>query len=291
LKPFFKNVFNVFFFGNIFIAFCIVSLLEQTYLQLGLPIRFDGLTLFVFCSTFFIYSFHRWLGINRILPHNYDTITKWASEHENTLITLVIISFIGMGISIFFISFKMILALGALGIIAVLYELPLIRHNRIFKRIRNIGLLKVFMIMFVVTGVSVIMPIINAGHNFFSTEPLLIYLGRSLFILNLGLCFDARDMYYDVQEKIKTVPIAIGINKTRKLYLILCLLTVGVYALNFLFLNYNLGIFNGLTLSNLVATFIIYNTVPRRSDYYYTLLVDGMMFLQFFFVWICMKLL
>jgi 4-hydroxybenzoate polyprenyltransferase len=266
-----------------------VSLVEQTYLQLGVAPRYDGVTFFIFFSTFFIYSFHRWLGVHRVSPEDRQIITRWASEHENTLVILVLVSFIGMGISIFFIPFKMIVLLALLGIISVLYELPLIQHNKIFKRLRNIGLLKVFMIVFVVAAVSVIVPVINVGYNFFTTENLLIYLGRSLFILNLGLCFDARDMYYDVKEKIKTVPIAIGISKTRRLYMILCVIIIAVYTLNFLVLNNDLGIFTGLVLSNLVATFIIYNTVPRRSDYYYIFLVDGMMFLQFFFVWIGIK--
>jgi hypothetical protein len=291
LKTFLKEAFNIFFFGNIFIAFCIVSLVEQTYLQLGVPPRYDGATSFIFFSTFFIYTFHRLLGVYRVSPNDYGPITKWAKEHLGTLIILVLISVIGMGISIFFIPFKMTLILASLGVIAVLYELPLIYHNKIFKRLRNIGLLKVFMIVFVVAGVSVILPVVNAGYNFFSIEILLIYIGRSLFILNLGLCFDARDVYYDVQEKIKTVPIAIGISRTRQLYVILCVLIIAVYALNFLILNYNFGIFAGLALSNLVAMVIIYNTVPRRSDYYYIFLVDGMMFLQFFFVWAGIKLL
>ncbi len=289
MKTFFKEAFNIFFFGNIFIAFCIVSLVEQTYLQSGVAPRYDGLSFFIFFSTFFIYSFHRWLGVHRISPENHQPITKWASEHEGTLIILVLISFIGMGISIFFIPFKMIVLLALLGVISVLYELPLIQHNKIYTRLRNIGLLKVFMIVFVVAGVSVILPVVNAGHNFFTLENLLIYLGRSLFILNLGLCFDARDMHYDIQEKIRTVPIAVGITKTRQLYIILCIVIIAVYALNFLVLNYNPGIFAGLALSNLVATVIIYNTVPRRSDYYYIFLVDGMMFLQFFFVWAGIK--
>src|SRR5580765_5493867 len=96
-----KRIVNPFIFGNITISVCTLSLFLETYLQLGLPIRIDGLAFLVFFATLFLYNFHRLMGVRRINPDDYGIITGWSAKHRFTLFMLALIGLGGVGFFVF----------------------------------------------------------------------------------------------------------------------------------------------------------------------------------------------
>ncbi len=272
---------NPFIFGSIIISFCTLSLYYQTYLQLGLPLAFDGTAIIVFSATLFLYNFHRLMGVRPILPENRGLITGWAAGHHFTLFLLALTGAIGVGIFIFQTSVTIFIILVILGLISLLYELPLVRYHHKFQRLRNLWVYKAFMITIVWTAATTVLPALNEYISMKRYDVWLIAAERMLFIFLLALCFDARDIDFDKKENLKTIPIRYGMGSTENLYKIIALAVVLTTSYHYFIISPNLRIGAAMICSILFTYFIVAKTSPRKSDYYYLFLVDGMMIVQF----------
>ncbi|MEO6167058.1 MAG: hypothetical protein ABIO46_07590 [Chitinophagales bacterium] len=279
-----KRIINPFIFGNIIISLCTLALFLETYLQLGTTIKFDGLAFLVFFATLSLYNVHRLLGIIRIQKEDYGEITGWAANHRFTLFMLALIGAGGVAFFVFQTSLLIFGILFFLGAISLLYELPVIRHNQRFQRLRNLWIHKAFMITTVWTVATAVLPAVNAGISLLDYGVWLIVTERMLFIFLLALCFDARDIEFDTRDGLKTIPIRYGTAFTQTLYKIIIAAFVVVAIINYIILDSNYGIGIAMIISGCVSFIVISKTQQRKSDYYYIFLVDGMMVLQFFLV-------
>lgn len=287
LNSVYKRFIEFFFYGNVFISLCTTGLLLQTYVLLGVKIQFDSIAFLVFFSTLFIYSLHRLFAYRRIPIDQRGPITSWASRNYFSLFMMVIVGGGGAIIMSFHLTQTEFFALLLPGIISFLYEFPLIRHNKQFKRIRNFWLLKVFLITAVWGFTTVALPAIEAGLSLVDWKVWLLVLNRSLFILPLALCFDARDILFDKAEGLNTIPIKIGLEKMPRLYVQLLAAFVIASMLQFGFLPaFRPGVLLALIASAFITYRMVIKTIPRKSDLYYTFGVDGMMILQFLLVWL-----
>ena len=160
-----KRIINPLIFGNIIISLCTLSLFLETYLQLGVPLKFDGLAALVFFATLFLYNFHRLMGIRRIKPEDHGIITGWAAKHQFTLFMLALIGAGGVAIFVFQTSLVIFMILVLLGAISMLYELPVVRHNQQFHRLRKPWIHKAFMITTVWALATVLLPAMETEHS------------------------------------------------------------------------------------------------------------------------------
>ena len=281
-----KRVANPFIFGNIFISLCTFSLFLETYLLLDVPLRADGLAFLVFFATLFLYNFHRLMGVRRISPEDHGIITGWAARHQFTLIMLALIGAGGVGFFVFQTSVSIFLILCALGAISLLYELPVVRYHKRFERLRNLWVHKAFMITTVWALATALLPVIDSKISLMNYSVWLIMVERMLFIFLLAMCFDARDIEFDARDHLKTIPIRYGIRKTETLYKVTALLFFILTTLHYIVLEHRYGIGIAMTLSIVVTYLVVFRTYPRKSDYYYMFLVDGMMIVQFLLTWL-----
>lgn len=281
-----KRIINPLIFGNIIIALCTLSLFLETYLQLGVPLKLDGLAALVFFATLFLYNFHRLMGIRRIKPEDFGIITGWAAKHQFTLFMLSVIGAGGVAIFVFQTSLVIFMILVLLGGISMLYELPIVRHNQQFHRLRNLWIHKAFMITTVWSLATVLLPAMNANFPLTNYHVWLVLAGRMLFIFILALCFDARDVDFDRKDDLVTIPIRYGEKITMDLYKTASAALLLVVVMHYIVLDHYWGIGIAMVASTALTYYVVTKTFPRRSDYYYIFFVDGLMIAQFLFVWI-----
>ncbi|MBA3649497.1 MAG: hypothetical protein H0W62_13260 [Chitinophagales bacterium] len=278
-----RRIANPFLFGSIIISLCTLSMLLETYVLFGLKIKLDGLAGVVFFATLFLYNFHRLMGVGRIKSEDYGIITGWSARNQFVLLMLAIIGAGGVGIFVFHIVPSILLLLFPLGAFSLLYELPLVRYKHRFNQIRNLWMFKIFMITGVWAIATTLLPALNAGISLRNQEVWLVVAERMVFIFILALCFDARDVHFDVKDHLKTIPVLLGSKGTRVLYRISAVVFIGITAIHYVVLHHSRGLAIAMAASICFTYIIVERALPRRSDYYYLFLVDGMMITQFLF--------
>ena len=101
-----------------------------------------------------------------------------------------------------------------------------------------------------------------------------------LFYFRLVQPFDIRDIDWDTQTNVKTIPLSIGIKNAK----IMAISALIIAILMGLFLKnkaiYNELLYLKLICVYLITAFIILKTRKNRSDYFFYGLVDGMILMQ-----------
>lgn len=264
-----------------------MGLLLETYVMLGVPIEINSITFLVFFSTLFIYSLHRLIAYRRIPEDQRGPITSWAARNYFSLFMMVVIGAGGTAIMAFHLSRGQFFALLIPAFISVFYELPVVKKSNTYIKLRNLKLAKIFLITAVWGFITVALPALENNFSLLNYQVLLIMLNRMLFILPIALCFDVRDMIHDQKEGVETLPIRIGIEKMPRLYVQLIAAFMLLSVIQFGFLPaFRPAMIVSLIVSGYFSYQIIKPTYPRRSDFYYTIAVDGLMYTQFLLVWV-----
>ncbi len=278
-----KKTFDFLLYGNVFIALCAVCFTLETYLLAGEEMRFDGLLIFVFFITLFVYNGHRLLTSILLSTSGKSQKAAGVYNTKKYQITISSISVLGMGASFFYVSESIYWVMGLLGVIVFLYGIIIIAGKGRFHSIRIIGMLKIFFIALIWSMATVLIPLLNESVSIsFSTISLLL-VERYLFIFTIALVFDVRDLDYDKAQGIKTVPNVLGQRNTKRLtYLLLA-----VFWLLFGFHDDSASpFFLPLFLSVAITGVSIYFITKKSSDLTYMTVVNGMMVLQFYLVWL-----
>lgn len=233
-----QRVFDFYIFSNIHVAFATFSLTKITLLSF--ENEQNELPLFVFFSTVLSYNFIRFYRKSTIQSWIYD----WIETNQLRLILVSMLSLIGVIYVGLNLSVNALLVLCPFMLFTLFYVLPLKVMTHQNKSLRTLSSLKIFLIAFCWAGITVILPLVNYKIQF-STDIVIIFMQRFLFVLVITLPFDIRDLQYD-DESLKTLPQLLGTEKVKKLGLFLLMLFLGL-----LFLR------SDLTENNLRIEFII----------------------------------
>lgn len=273
-------------YSNVFIGVCAVALIFTNQLTAGLPVAFNATSLFVFCATVFTYSALKFRGqINQ----QFQTAHRHWADRNRRLSQLVMWgAAAGAAALFFFMTGASRLITIALGLFTLLYgfiELPLPGGKR---TLRHYGLAKTFFVAIVWSITTVLIPLAASPHLFNTAHvPLLLFLlvRRFLFVAALTMVFDIKDMPADQHAKLYTLPMAIGVQGTKRLALLflgglLLINTIQYYCVPHSALSNMVAINLSLLLS---AVCIVPVNEQTGEDWYY-LVLDGMMFTQFLLV-------
>lgn len=162
--------------------------------------------IFTFSATVFIYCLHRLIGQK---PYQDFLLPKTPPEQtffQNILQYSAICSFLLAGYSFFKLRPESQLYLIVPGILTILYCVPLLRRQ---KRLRDIGVLKIFLLATVWTWATVVLPFSEASIPL-QTEHFILFAERWLLVFAVSVPFDIRDMQYDKASKVLTLPVLIG---------------------------------------------------------------------------------
>lgn len=199
----FKNLFSFYINSSIHVAFAVVALVAVTQLHFSLSFQGD-LLLFIFFGTVTGYNFVKYANVaklhHRSLANNLKVIQIFS------LFSFVATMYYALRIS----REALLLAL-CLGLVTVLYAVPVAKGAKNLRAIKGI---KVHVISFIWAGVTVLMPLATY-RNIFDTDVVLEFVQRYLLVLVLLLPFEIRDLKYD-RLHLGTIPQRMGVKKTRR---------------------------------------------------------------------------
>lgn len=254
-----KQLLDFYIQGSIHVAWAVYALVRMTFhffhIDYDKPMAY-----FAFFGTIVGYNFVK-----------YDALTRAKKlDISKQLKAIVVLSVFSLIATLyFFLELQVLTQKVALGFLAltVLYTLP------IFPKLgnaRNWAGFKIYIVAFCWAGITLFLPIINAGLPI-SNDVAVKFCQRFLLVIILILIFEIIDLKNDALS-LQTVPQKIGVNKTKRLNMILLVL---FYFLEFLKSDFQIKqLFINLILVIIIGLFTLFSS-PKRSQYYTSFWVES----------------
>ena len=267
---------NFYIYSSLHIGIAAVALIYQTSILYNLEVSLHYY-LFSFAATVFIYCTHRIIGFQRMpswIEEGRFTIIK---QYESHIKFYAVLGLIGCITLFFFLPLKVMIFLVLPSLFSIAYVLPVFKNK---YRLRDFNYIKIFLIAIVWAYITAYIPLIFTPSDIKPIVMTLLVAERILFVFAITIPFDIRDHEIDKQTQVQTIVHKLGIEGARKLSLI----TVFIILL----INFSLrsqGAINNEAYTVLFAfyiflIFIILYASKRKSDYYYSGILDGTMILS-----------
>lgn len=267
-------------YSSTWLAMAAVGLTWATFLfwNVHIPLR---LAVLIFTATLFLYN------LDSVLPYKHgqrlvlSERKLWMIQHRRELFLLALATLAIAG-TLFVLDgwVHLTLFLGHLMAISLLYSLPLVRVRGRWRALRDLPLLKVFLIAYVWAAITVWVPALYLGKAMATPVLLLLFARRFCFILALAFVFDIRDYTKDRLSGTHTFPGLFGVKATKWVAL------AALAASNLLVpQSVPYGHIPLLLLPSALAAAIIWYADETRPDYYFALLADGVMIVYFLAVY------
>ena len=269
-----RNFFDFIGFSNLFLAvgaFC-------STLQGGIIFESSADACFLFAiinftATFFLYNSQR--IYQSFLPTTDPRLLWYRKNKKYIFLTALLLFFIFSGVVYnIFIQYKpSIIVYCISGILSIVYFLPPFE-------LRKISFLKIFYISFAWILVCIFVPFMFGNNNNessldFEKDKWLYLLSQFCFIAAICIPFDIRDIEKDRAENVKSIPVLLGIKKSK----IIGILLLSLYLIMAFFIEVKSLIFIRGIVFILSAT-IIWFSEPGRHRYYFIYLTDGLIIVQ-----------
>ncbi|WP_406684829.1 hypothetical protein N1F78_03660 [Seonamhaeicola sp. MEBiC1930] len=203
-----KHILNFYINSSIHVALSVCSLTWITLIEFQIP--FDKpLLFFLFFASITGYNFVKYFGIAKF---HHRRLANWLK-------TIQIFSFFCFLLLCFFamkLSVKTLLYILGFGMLTFFYAIPFL-PKRFFvdkqQNLRSIGGFKIYLIAFVWSGVTVLIPLVNNDIQLYA-DVFITGLQRYIYVIVLMLPFEIRDLRFD-NLKLSTIPQKIGVIKTK----------------------------------------------------------------------------
>lgn len=210
-----KTIFRFYLNASIHVALSVVSLTVLTCLEYDIYLDL-GLLGFVFFSSITGYNFVKYAPIVKLYHRRLTNQLKQIQIFS-------FLAFVGLCVMIFYVSPVVILVSCFLGIITLLYAVPVGRKN-----LRETSILKVFIIAIIWAITSFVLPFLKTGAQdvlFMTTAWYLSFVERFLWVVLLMIPFEIRDLKYD-QKHLKTLVSVCGVQNIKWISIIILILLV-----------------------------------------------------------------
>ncbi len=275
-------IINALIYSNLWIALCALALCQSTYLISGQSMQFDALTLLVFFATTATYALARLMGLRNLSENVRQKL--WYGRNDWLMKTQVVLSGFACAVLFFYLKFSVQIALIIGAIVILLYSLPLLPRSGKWVRLRDIGQWKIFLIAISWGMTTAVLPIFNIGIEHYGgfSGALIFLIERMLFIFAITLPFDIRDMHYDADFGLTTLPHLIGIRNTQHLSY-LCLLIASFLSFLWSWHTANFHFPNVIAIGScyLFCAYLISLSHRQHQDQFFTGIIDGSMILLF----------
>ena len=232
----------------------------------------------VFSATYFIYNFQRLVRMNQkeIDEANIGFRMQWVYKNKQPIIFTIVIAAIILVVSLFYLNIKTIVVLAIMGFFSVVYVVRFIPYNNKWLALRDIPFLKIFVIAFVWTLVTGLLPLISKDVNQINLLHILFLSKQFLFVVAITIPFDIRDMKYDVEKGIKTFPLVVGVKITLLLGMLLLLGFVAISSYEFLvFQTITLGLWIAEIIAILLVMVLLLFSKKQQPELFYSFIIEG----------------
>lgn len=224
-----------------------------------------------FLSTFSLYNLQR---IYQSTKSNANPRLAWHQNNKRLLFTLmfVLASLYYLIFKVNYQAFKMgLLCYIPAAIFSVFYFLPPFT-------LRRMPFFKIFFISMVWVVTSILIPMfydgtVFSGFKHFEFKEYAYLLSQFCFIAAICIPFDIRDIRSDKKHQVKTIPVSFGLGFAKNTGLLLLLIYM-VLAQNTpqLIANFITGV---------LGMVLMYYSTEHKHRFYFSVLVDGLILLQF----------
>jgi len=268
-------------FSNVFIACCAVAQGALTYRLLSLPADWYVLGL-LGCSTLAMYNCSMILSRPLFPDQSPYRRVRWIFRHERALRGWTALALAGALYTGCHLHRYTVFLIGCLAVIGLAYHLPVVwlSGRRKWVNMRQVTGLKLIYIG-VTWAISVVLLPVAEAKQMGGVVPWPAVTDMFgwvwLFVVAITIPFDIRDIYQDRAYGLRTLPVMIGERNARLLSFVLLLIqAVWIWTS-----AYPEEIRQALAGCSLLALLVIALPVFRRNEYYYFLLLDGLLLLQF----------
>lgn len=262
---FFSKVLNFFINSSIHVALAAFALGWVTLIEYDLPYS-ETVLYFIFFGTITAYNFVKYFGLAKF---HHRSLTNSLKQIQ----VFSFFAFLFMCYYAAYLELRTLIYIGFFGVITVLYAVPFFPRKHFVdgnKNLRSISGMKIYIIGLVWAGITVFIPLLNAGYAF-SHDPIITFVQRFLLVMVLVLPFDIRDMVYD-HLKLGTLPQSIGLKRTKIIAYISC---VGIGLLQNLKFYNTIDFAISLYVTLFVVTVAIYYSHTNQSRFYASLWVEA----------------
>lgn len=211
-----KSIFDFYLNSSIHVAIAICALVWVTLLEFNIGVDLEFIY-FMFFASVTGYNFVTYFGLAKFYHRRLASWLKFIQVFS-------LLCFIGMCYYTFKLPFPTLLYFGILGLITFFYAIPFLPKSYFLDSSRNlraIGGLKTYVIAFVWSGATVIIPLLNEGHPI-GYDVIISSIQRFLFVSAVMIPFDIFDLSYD-SVKLATIPQRIGVKRAKIMGIILIL--------------------------------------------------------------------
>ena len=260
--------------SNILIALAALAITLATQVQLGMEPRVHIYLAVIFLATLFDYNLHRYLTVYNKPEAVKNDKLRWATEHLNTFIALIILSFGGLVAVLFFVKTEILYLLVPLALLSFLYSFPFPGNQKRNFRLLKIPGMKTILIAFVWTCATVLVPLFFEDQSFDHLKIILLFAERFTFIFAIAIPFDIRDMQTDALASLKTIPIVYGEKTALKISNIALLLSLCIAAFHYMDVKM-LYVLPAYIFSIIITLILINNKLIKNKAFYHHGILDG----------------
>ncbi|HKC67780.1 MAG TPA: UbiA family prenyltransferase [Bacteroidia bacterium] len=275
----FKRFYYFLINSNIYISLAAVFLTVQAQIQLGMHPQWHPYLFIIFFATMLEYNFHRLITLwfrKEILA---DEKYTWLRNNIPAFYTIMIFSVLGFFAALVFAKTQVIIILLPIGLITIFYSLPIFKIKKKLFRLREISILKIFLISSIWALSTVLLPVIQSDKSFDKINILLMLTERMLFVFAITIPFDIRDIESDRNAKLKTIPLLMGEKKALQMA-IFSLILFAVLCIAHYIKTPLLYTLPALIISAVTTFIFMVNNKLKKTTYYYYGILDGTMFFQ-----------
>ena len=181
--------------------------------------------LFLFAGAWGVYI------LQRVMPHFISTpklITErhhWFAKHKISMgICVLLLGSITAVIGVFTLQYHSQLFSVLLGSVALAYGARFKIGSNTFNGLRSIGGFKIGIVALVWTGLTGVLPLVEASYSEWGWYDVLYLISRFCMCVAITIPFDIRDIELDQQHQVPSLIAHLGVQRSRYLGIILCIL-------------------------------------------------------------------
>ena len=272
-----KQFFDFYLNSSVHVALAVYAMSFITLKRFNI-LYDENILYFIFYATITAYNFVKYFGIAKF---HHISLTQ-------SLKAIQIFSFICFAFLCYYalqLPFKSLIYILAFGVITFLYAFPFIPKDFYLdnqQNLRDVSGIKVYIIAFVWTGVTVFLPLINNEFTF-NADVFITAFQYFIFVIVLMLPFEIRDLKGD-SLKLATIPQKIGVKLTKLFGLIF--LMVFFFAEFFKDELSNCNITSSSIITFITAIFLVF-TNKKRNRYYSSFWVESIPIFWLIIVLLC----
>jgi hypothetical protein len=280
--------FDFYLFGNLHVALCAVALTFASAQVLDMRMKGEWWYV-VFGGTLALYSYQRWIGVKQKENVTFAGVHhQWNIRNESLLLALSVSGIVLAGIAVISLSKQAWFVILLTGFLSLLYSAPIFNFKGKRKRLRDLTGAKIFLIAITWALVCVWIPVADQYEpsliNVFSAEYSYIWkwtLVCFLLTFSLTVPFDIRDMEFD-KGVLRSLPMIFGEKRMTRIAVAAMLLSAFIFwrfEVRIAHSNWPDGVWKGYAIWALISAAVLSRCNSKRSEYYFSFWIDGMILL------------